>query len=92
MTWSKNRNPELFWPLKFLPLEPDIKDARILTFGYDANFRPGSGRNKMSILDFAKDLLYDMKYAKDDSVPGLEDLHIGEASEISCFGNRAANA
>ena len=37
-TWSKNENPELFWPLKFLPLEPDISLARILTFGYNANF------------------------------------------------------
>ncbi|KAH0558952.1 hypothetical protein GP486_004423 [Trichoglossum hirsutum] len=83
MTWSKDRNPELFWPLKFLPLEPDISEARILTFGYNANFRPGSGKYKMSVLDFAKDLLYDLKYAKDESVPELEDLRMGEASTIA---------
>lgn len=34
----------------------------------------------MSVLDFAKDLLYDLKYAKDESVPELEDLRMGEAS------------
>jgi hypothetical protein len=83
MTWSKNKDLEFFWPLKFLPLEPDINEARILTFGYNANFRPGSGKNKMSVLDFAKDLLYDLKYAKDESAPELEDLGIGEASMLS---------
>ncbi|KAI4220320.1 MAG: hypothetical protein LQ349_008116 [Xanthoria aureola] len=84
-TWSKNHNPEFFWPLKFLPFEPDINEARILTFGYNANFRRGSGKNKMSVLDFAKDLLYDLKYAKDESVPELEDLRMGEAStERAC--------
>ena len=80
MTWSKNRNLDFFWPLKFLPFEQDINEARISTFGYNANFRPGSGKNKMSVLDFAKDLLYDLKYATDDSAPEVEDLSMGEAS------------
>ncbi|KFY91851.1 hypothetical protein V500_04438 [Pseudogymnoascus sp. VKM F-4518 (FW-2643)] len=80
MTWSKNRNLDFFWPLKFLPFEQDINEARISTFGYNANFRPGSGKNKMSVLDFAKDLLYDLKYATDDSAPETEDLSMGEAS------------
>lgn len=79
-TWSKNHHPDFFWPLKFLPFEPNINETRISTFGYDANFRPGSGKNKMSILDFAKDLLYDLTYAKDESKPGLADLNIGEVS------------
>ncbi|KFX99301.1 hypothetical protein V490_01847 [Pseudogymnoascus sp. VKM F-3557] len=78
MTWSKNRNLDFFWPQKFLPFEQDINEARILTFGYNSNFRPGSGKNKMSILDFAKDLLYDLKYATDDSASKIEDLCMGE--------------
>ncbi|KAH6848433.1 hypothetical protein B0I37DRAFT_164040 [Chaetomium sp. MPI-CAGE-AT-0009] len=78
MTWSHNHDPELFWPLRFLPLEPDIVEARILTFGYNANFRPGSGKNTMSVLDFAKDLLYNLKYSQDDFVPEPEDLRMGE--------------
>lgn len=78
MTWSYERNLEYFWPLKFLPFESDINEARILTFGYNANFRPGSGKNKMSILDFAKDLLFDLKHAQDETVPELEDLGMGE--------------
>ncbi|KAI1414613.1 hypothetical protein F5Y13DRAFT_158938 [Hypoxylon sp. FL1857] len=75
-TWSKNRDPELFWPLKFLPLEPDVGSARILTFGYNANFlRAGSVIT--SVLDFAKDLLFDLKYAKDGQ---KDDLGMGSVS------------
>lgn len=78
MTWSKNRDPSLFWPLQFLSHEPDISEARFLTFGYNVNFKPGSGKAKISILDFAKDLLYDLKYAQDDTGAELEDLRMGE--------------
>ncbi|KAI1322516.1 NACHT and WD domain protein [Xylariaceae sp. FL0255] len=70
LTWSKNKSPELFWPLTFLPLEPDLCLARILTFGYNANFLR-SGNVSTSILDFAKALLFDLKYAKDEAVNDL---------------------
>jgi hypothetical protein len=76
-TWSKQGKSELFWPLKFLPLEPDICLARILSFGYDADIF--GGRNIRSILDFAKALLFDLKYAKDDQ---KEDLNMGDVSEV----------
>lgn len=76
LTWSKNKNPELFWPLTFLPLEPDLCLARILTFGYNANFLK-SGNVGTSVLDFAKGLLFDLKYAKDDV---KEDLNMGNVS------------
>ncbi|KAL3421193.1 NACHT and WD domain-containing protein [Phlyctema vagabunda] len=75
-TWSKNKDLELFWPQKFLPLEPDICQARIMTFGYNANFLQ---TNSSSVLEFAKGLLYDMKFAHDDSV---DDLHIGQVPLI----------
>lgn len=75
-TWSKYKNPELFWPLTFLPLEPDVCLARILTFGYNANFRKG-GNAGTSVLDFAKDLLFDLKYAKDEQ---MDDLEMGNVS------------
>ncbi|KAK8110225.1 uncharacterized protein PG998_006682, partial [Apiospora kogelbergensis] len=78
MTWSFNRNLEFFWPMKFLPHETDIQDARISTFGYNSNFRPGSGKTKVSILDFSKDLLYDLKYAQDEFGSRTEELRMGE--------------
>ncbi|KAI1772813.1 hypothetical protein F4818DRAFT_423988 [Hypoxylon cercidicola] len=77
-TWSKNKDPELFWPLKFLPLEPDVCLARISTFGYNANFRR-AGSVSTTVLDFAKELLFDLKYAKDE---GKEDLGMGSVPLI----------
>jgi hypothetical protein len=75
-TWTKHKDPNLFWPGAFLPLENDISQARISTFGYQADiFKP----NKSSILDFAKQLLYDMKFAKDNN--GME-LGIGEVCSM----------
>lgn len=79
MTWTKDHNLDNFWPLTFLPHEPEIGDARIMTFGYNAKFKPGSsGSSTISVLDFAKELLYDLKYATDESSPELEDLRLGQ--------------
>ena len=77
-TWSKNEDPELFWPLKFLPLEPDVCLARVLTFGYNASIRT-AGNVSTTVLDFAKDLLFDLKYAKDEQ---KEALDIGNVSKF----------
>jgi hypothetical protein len=81
-TWSKDRDIDYFWPMKFLPHEHDINTARISTFGYNANFKPGSGKNRWSILDFAKDLLYDLKYAQDEDAPSDGDLGMGKVCMV----------
>lgn len=60
--------------MEFLSLEPDICQARLLTFGYDANIIR-SGSAGISILDFAKDLLFDLKYATNEE---NEQLDIGK--------------
>lgn len=74
-TWSYNRDAELFWPKLWLPKERDICTARVLTFGYNAHFL-STGPNSISgISDFAKSLLFDMKFGKDD---GSEDLGVGK--------------
>lgn len=77
-TWSKYKNPELFWPSTFLPLEPDISLARISTFGYNAAFHK-AGSVVVSILDFAKDLLFELKYGKDKH---MNELDIGKVPII----------
>lgn len=56
-TWSYGRNTRNFWPL-WLPLEPELSNARIFSFGYNANFRGAS--TSLNITDFAKDLLFRM--------------------------------
>lgn len=78
-TWSKNHDPSLYWPGLWLPLEPDIGKARILSFGYNANLRPGAPRNISTIADFAKELLYEMRFGKDENG---EDLDIGKVPII----------
>jgi hypothetical protein len=84
-TWTKYKNPELFWPLRFLPLEPDVARARILTFGYNANFRR-RGNVSVSVSDFARDLLFDLKFAKDEE---KRDLDIGSVSQIYIHKERS---
>ena len=74
-TWCQNRDPEFFWPQKWLPSEPDIETAKILSFGYNARFATPGPAPITGISDFAKDLLFGMKFAKNER---LEELGIGE--------------
>jgi pimeloyl-ACP methyl ester carboxylesterase len=71
-TWSKDRDPDYFWPERWLPTEPAIRHARILSFGYNANFAQTGSTPITGIVDFAKDLLYAMKFAKDGELNELE--------------------
>ena len=77
-SWSKHQDPGLFWPQQWLPLEPDICDARIMTYGYNASFRSGGPQNT-NLADFAKGLLFEMRYGKDAS--GV-DLKIGQVRTL----------
>ena len=74
-TWTKDGDPDLFWPQKWLPSEPDISTARILTFGYNSQFLSGATNSLSRITDFAKRLLFDMRFGKDDE---MNDLIIGK--------------
>ena len=78
-TWFRNKNPDLFWPHKWLPIEPEIQTARILSFGYNANFSTTGPPSLASISDFAKDLLYGMNFGKDDA---MKELGIGKRPVI----------
>jgi hypothetical protein len=57
-TWSYNRDVEKFW-LPWLGSEVGLSDIRVFTFGYSAGFAQQSPA--LSILDFAKDLLFQTK-------------------------------
>ncbi|KAL9020140.1 MAG: hypothetical protein Q9185_002597 [Variospora sp. 1 TL-2023] len=74
LSWSKNKDLNKFWPSKFLPLETEICLGRILTFGYNANIVRDASNRSSSVLDFAKELLFELKYAKDENT---EELDIG---------------
>ncbi len=54
-TWTHNpEDPALSWPHKWLSRDPDFRDVRIHTFGYDSDWTKGS---VLDILDFAQSLL-----------------------------------
>ncbi|KAI1190713.1 hypothetical protein F5B17DRAFT_37040 [Nemania serpens] len=72
-TWSRNHDPSFFWPELWLPLEPDMGNTRIFTFGYNAAWR-GATKSISNITDFAKELLFEMRFGKDSLG---EDLNIG---------------
>ncbi|KAJ5958775.1 NACHT and WD domain protein [Penicillium vulpinum] len=61
-TWSHNRNIEKFWP-PWLGSEVGLSNTRIFTFGYNASLTQKSPI--LSILDFAKDLLFQIKMYHD---------------------------
>ena len=63
-TWSRDHNPELFWPGLWLPLETELERARIFTFGYNAKFLPGEAKSIASITDFAKELLFELRFGR----------------------------
>ena len=76
-TWSRNRDLDFFWPREWLPFEPGFAQARMLSFGYNAHFAARGRENILNIADFAKDLLYEMKFGLDQQ---SEKLDIGEVS------------
>ncbi|CAN9375787.1 unnamed protein product [Alternaria alternata] len=78
-TWSKDHDPNYFWPHLWLP--NDIGSARILSFGYDADWKSTSSRTVLNITDFAKELLFAMRFTKDEN-RDLEDLGIGDVPII----------
>ncbi|KAI4263424.1 MAG: hypothetical protein L6R42_001427 [Xanthoria sp. 1 TBL-2021] len=78
-TWSRDHNPDLFWPGLWLPLETELERARIFTFGYHANFWPGEAKSMASITDFAKELLFELRFGK--TLEG-EKFDIGETPLI----------
>lgn len=76
LSWSWNRDLSLFWPQEWLPLEPGLENARILTFGYNAHFL-SPAKDLFNISDFAKDLLVQLKFGSDESA---ESLNMGQVS------------
>ncbi|KAK7534407.1 hypothetical protein IWX49DRAFT_638774 [Phyllosticta citricarpa] len=75
-TWSKNHDLTMFWPGNWLPLDPDIKKARILTFGYNADFSSRTPARVSNITSFAKELLSEMRRGRCSKG---EPLRIGKA-------------
>lgn len=80
-TWAWKGNPTLLWPQEWLPQEPELKAARVLTFGYNANYL-SQDRTTFNISDFAKDLLLQMKFGTDSDT---QSLGIGEVRCVPSY-------
>lgn len=83
-TWSKDKNTDYCWPEKWLPQEPEICTARVLSFGYNAAASPTRSATMLNITDFGKNLLFCMKYGKDER---KDELDVGKVRHNFC--NRA---
>lgn len=83
-TWSRNRDPQFFWPREWLPLEPGFEQARILSFGYNAHFASSGRENVLDIADFAKDLLFGMKYGLNKDSQSLDVGKVQTKKSCSC--------
>ncbi|RPB28591.1 hypothetical protein L211DRAFT_396459 [Terfezia boudieri ATCC MYA-4762] len=58
-TWAHDPcDYSTFWPGEWLPQEEGFKDARIHTFGYNANFQ--TGVTEYAILDFAREFIQEL--------------------------------
>lgn len=73
-TWCCNNDLDTFWP-SWLHEEKELSRARVHTFGYPANI--AGAANASSIFDFARDLLFKMKY---EYVNHEKDSAIGRVS------------
>lgn len=82
LSWSWKRDLDCFWPKEWLPLEPELSQARILTFGYNAFFTH-QDHDIFDISAFAKQLLMQLKFGTD----GVNPLDIGKVglSYPDCF-------
>lgn len=76
-TWTKNKNSKLFWPLKFLAMDPELCIARILTLGYDASFRKHNNPYA-TLRDFAKELWFDLAQHSHLNIGRVKNFTLGK--------------
>lgn len=59
-TWQKGSDPSLFWPQEWLPNEAEFRNARIYSFGYEADFK-SSEPSFLSVNDFGQALYEEIR-------------------------------
>jgi hypothetical protein len=59
-SWSKTSNLYHYWPKEWLPRDPDFKNVRIHTFGYNSTWRDKKD-SVLDIHDFAHSLVGELK-------------------------------
>ena len=59
-TWQKGNDPRLFWPKYWLPMEADLNNASIHSFGYDSDWGSMTP-SVLNVHDFGQALYEEMK-------------------------------
>lgn len=62
-----------------------MSTARILSFGYNARFLASGPKDISGITDFAKSLLFEMKYSKDEAAGDLGIGNVRYALFMACL-------
>ena len=95
-TWSKTPSDNHFWPKRWLPLDPDFKNVRIWSFGYDSTYTQKKG-DVLNIEDFGRALLGALTSSKcldDEETPiifighSMGGLVVKKVRHISLVGHR----
>lgn len=63
-TWRKGSDPRNFWPQLWLPVEPELHNANIHSFGYDSDWA-STKSSILSVHDFGQSLLEEMRNSPD---------------------------
>ncbi|KAH8678438.1 hypothetical protein BX600DRAFT_493699 [Xylariales sp. PMI_506] len=59
-TWCKGDDLSLFWPQAWLPRDPDLQNARIHSFGYNADWAD-TKETSLDLQDFGRSLFSEMR-------------------------------
>lgn len=78
-TWCYKGSEKYFWLRDWLPKHPELKNARIWTFGYDSDFLAIGPGNVSDLSDFARSLLVSMKLST-HGIPTEYQVPIGKVS------------
>jgi len=68
-TWSYSSNAYQYWPKEWLPRDPEFKNVRIFSFGYNSDWGDRS-ESILNIHDFGKYLLSEIANSPDISQDG----------------------
>ena len=89
-TWCKDGDLSLFWPQKWLPLDPAFSHVRIHSFGYVSD---RLNRSRLNMQDFANSLLKWVTNSRsipiDEKVNFYKNSHVGlllrtQLAEVFC--------
>ena len=58
-TWRKQDDAQFFWPQRWLPFDPGLRDVRIHSFGYNSDWTDRKD-SILNIHDFGRSLLGEM--------------------------------